>query len=74
MQFYKGTMPKKIRELKAILLKAGFTYTPGKGSHSEWQHPLLERPIIIPAKTLTTPRSISKIDNGSTPRNQGSKR
>ena len=43
-------MPKKIRELKAILLKAGFTYTPGKGSHSKWQHPLLNRPIIIARK------------------------
>jgi predicted RNA binding protein YcfA (HicA-like mRNA interferase family) len=43
-------MPKKIREIKAILLKAGFAYTPGKGSHSKWQHPLLERPIIIARK------------------------
>jgi predicted RNA binding protein YcfA (HicA-like mRNA interferase family) len=43
-------MPKKIRELKAILLKAGFGYTPGKGSHSKWQHPLLKRPIIIARK------------------------
>ncbi|MEC4985219.1 MAG: type II toxin-antitoxin system HicA family toxin [Oscillatoria sp. PMC 1068.18] len=34
-------MPKKIRELKKMLLKAGFTYRPGKGSHTKWTHPLL---------------------------------
>jgi predicted RNA binding protein YcfA (HicA-like mRNA interferase family) len=34
-------MPKKIRELKSILLKAGFTYRSGKGSHTRWFHPLL---------------------------------
>lgn len=27
-------MPKKIRELKKILLKAGFTYRSAKGSHT----------------------------------------
>jgi predicted RNA binding protein YcfA (HicA-like mRNA interferase family) len=34
-------MPKKIRELKSVLLKAGFTYRSGKGSHTVWSHPLL---------------------------------
>jgi predicted RNA binding protein YcfA (HicA-like mRNA interferase family) len=43
-------MPQKIRELKALLLKVGFSYTPGKGSHSKWIHPLLDRPIIIARK------------------------
>jgi predicted RNA binding protein YcfA (HicA-like mRNA interferase family) len=43
-------MAKKIRELKAMLLKAGFAYTPGKGSHGKWQHPLLNRPIIVARK------------------------
>jgi predicted RNA binding protein YcfA (HicA-like mRNA interferase family) len=32
-------MPKKIRELKAMLKKAGFSWRPGKGNHSVWQHP-----------------------------------
>ena len=40
-------MPKKIRELKALLLKAGFTYRPGKGSHTVWSHPLLEGSVTI---------------------------
>jgi predicted RNA binding protein YcfA (HicA-like mRNA interferase family) len=31
-------MPKKIRELKAILKKAGFSWRPGKGSHTVWTH------------------------------------
>jgi predicted RNA binding protein YcfA (HicA-like mRNA interferase family) len=31
-------VPKKIRELKAMLRKAGFTMRPGKGSHSVWSH------------------------------------
>jgi predicted RNA binding protein YcfA (HicA-like mRNA interferase family) len=34
-------MPKKIRELKAMLRKAGFTMRPGKGSHTNWYHPKL---------------------------------
>jgi predicted RNA binding protein YcfA (HicA-like mRNA interferase family) len=31
-------MPKKIRELKAMLNKAGFHWRPGKGSHTVWYH------------------------------------
>lgn len=30
-----------------MLLKAGFTYRPGKGSHTKWFHPLLLEPIVI---------------------------
>ncbi len=40
-------MPKKIRELKSLLLKAGFDWRPGKGSHTAWEHPLLSEPIIL---------------------------
>ncbi|MEO1764038.1 MAG: type II toxin-antitoxin system HicA family toxin [Cyanobacteria bacterium J06629_18] len=43
-------MPKKIRELKSLLLKAGFTYKPAKGSHTKWKHPELSKAIIIPGK------------------------
>jgi predicted RNA binding protein YcfA (HicA-like mRNA interferase family) len=34
-------MPRKIRDLKASLRKAGFDFRPGKGSHTVWRHPLL---------------------------------
>jgi predicted RNA binding protein YcfA (HicA-like mRNA interferase family) len=34
-------MPKKVRELKAMLKKAGFCWRPGKGSHTVWSHALL---------------------------------
>jgi predicted RNA binding protein YcfA (HicA-like mRNA interferase family) len=34
-------MPKKIRELKAMLKKAGFRWRPAKGNHSVWTHALL---------------------------------
>ena len=43
-------MPKKIRELKKLLLDAGFTYRQGKGSHQVWNHPLLSQPIVIARK------------------------
>jgi predicted RNA binding protein YcfA (HicA-like mRNA interferase family) len=44
-------MPKKIRELKSILLKAGFTFRPAKGSHTVWIHELLpDAPITIAGK------------------------
>jgi len=40
-------MPKKIRELKAMLRKAGFSSRPGKGSHTFWVHPALIDRITI---------------------------
>ncbi|MEO1428302.1 MAG: type II toxin-antitoxin system HicA family toxin [Cyanobacteria bacterium J06632_19] len=43
-------MPKKIRELKSLLRKAGFTYEPAKGSHTKWKHPKLSKAIIIAGK------------------------
>jgi predicted RNA binding protein YcfA (HicA-like mRNA interferase family) len=43
-------MPKKIRELKSLLLQAGFIYKPAKGSHSKWLHPKLPQAIIIAGK------------------------
>ncbi|HLO87276.1 MAG TPA: type II toxin-antitoxin system HicA family toxin [Nostocaceae cyanobacterium] len=43
-------MPKKIRELKNLLLQAGFTCRPGKGSHTNWYHPLLAGRVTISGK------------------------
>lgn len=40
-------MPKKIRELKSLLLKAGFSSVPGKGSHIKWFHPLLPGKLTL---------------------------
>jgi predicted RNA binding protein YcfA (HicA-like mRNA interferase family) len=40
-------VPKKIRELKAMLRKAGFYSRPGKGSHTVWEHPALIDSITI---------------------------
>ncbi|MBV9258692.1 MAG: type II toxin-antitoxin system HicA family toxin [Ktedonobacteraceae bacterium] len=40
-------MPKKIRELKAMLRKAGFVWRPGKGSHTVWEHPKLSNTVTI---------------------------
>jgi predicted RNA binding protein YcfA (HicA-like mRNA interferase family) len=45
-----GVMPKKIRELKAALRKAGFVSKPAKGSHEKWKHELLSQKIIIAGK------------------------
>lgn len=43
-------MPKKIRELKKLLKKAGFTIRPGKGSHTNWFHPLYNGRITVSGK------------------------
>ncbi|MBD2328618.1 type II toxin-antitoxin system HicA family toxin [Alkalinema sp. FACHB-956] len=43
-------MPRKIRELKSLLLKAGFTYESGKGSHTKWSHPLLPGKLTLSGK------------------------
>lgn len=40
-------MPKKIRELKVMLRKAGFYSRPGKGSHTVWIHPALSEPLSL---------------------------
>ncbi|MBF2009534.1 type II toxin-antitoxin system HicA family toxin [Chlorogloeopsis fritschii PCC 9212] len=43
-------MPKKIRELKQMLRQAGFTELPGKGSHTNWIHPLYTGKLTISGK------------------------
>lgn len=43
-------MPKKVRELKNTLRKAGFTESSGKGSHTKWSHPLLSEKIVLSGK------------------------
>ncbi len=40
-------MPKKIRELKALLRKAGFIPRSGKGSHTVWWHPDLDDELAL---------------------------
>jgi predicted RNA binding protein YcfA (HicA-like mRNA interferase family) len=43
-------MPKKIRELKQMLRKSGFTERPGKGSHTNWTHPDYRGKVTIAGK------------------------
>lgn len=43
-------MAKKIRELKQMLRQVGFTEVPGKGSHTNWIHPLYEGKLTISGK------------------------
>jgi predicted RNA binding protein YcfA (HicA-like mRNA interferase family) len=43
-------MPKKIRELKQMLRQAGFTELGGKGSHTNWIHPLYSGKLTISGK------------------------
>jgi predicted RNA binding protein YcfA (HicA-like mRNA interferase family) len=42
-------VPRKVRQLKADLKKAGFVEQKdrGKGSHTVWEHPLLSKPVVI---------------------------
>jgi predicted RNA binding protein YcfA (HicA-like mRNA interferase family) len=40
-------MPKKIRQLKSMLRKAGFTCQSGKGSHTKWVHPRRKIPVVL---------------------------
>ncbi|HTL89388.1 MAG TPA: type II toxin-antitoxin system HicA family toxin [Leptolyngbya sp.] len=43
-------MPRKIRELKRLLERAGFYFIPAKRSHSKWIHPKLAGRIVIAGK------------------------
>jgi predicted RNA binding protein YcfA (HicA-like mRNA interferase family) len=40
----------KIRELKQMLLRVGFVELPGKGSHTNWIHPLYAGKVTIAGK------------------------
>ncbi len=40
-------MPRKIRELKEQLRRAGFIQRSGRGSHSVWRHPRLNGVVVI---------------------------
>ncbi|MBK5969845.1 MULTISPECIES: type II toxin-antitoxin system HicA family toxin [Thiorhodovibrio] len=43
-------MPPKIRELAAQLEKAGFCNRGGKGSHRNYVHPNVAKPMTLPGK------------------------
>jgi predicted RNA binding protein YcfA (HicA-like mRNA interferase family) len=55
-------MPKKVRELKSILLQAGFTYRPGKGSHTNWYHPLLAGRVTLSGKDASDAKAYQEKD------------
>jgi predicted RNA binding protein YcfA (HicA-like mRNA interferase family) len=40
-------MPKKIRELKRMLQRAGFVMRAGKGSHTVWSHAELQESVTV---------------------------
>ena len=40
-------MPKKIRELRGTLKKAGFVCKKGKGSHTKWRHPRRKGLVVL---------------------------
>jgi predicted RNA binding protein YcfA (HicA-like mRNA interferase family) len=42
-------VPKKIRELKAMLRQSGWSIVPGggKGSHTKWRHPHVGRTVTL---------------------------
>ena len=44
-------MPPKLRELMSELEKAGFVDRGGKGSHRNFVHPDLSRPVTLSGKT-----------------------
>lgn len=45
-------MPRKIRELKAQIMREGFVYLSkrGKSSHERWRHPRLRKTLTIAGK------------------------
>ena len=55
-------MPKKVCELKAMLLNAGFTYESGKGSHTKWSHPLITGKLTLSGKDGADVKSYQERD------------
>ena len=40
-------MPRRIRELRADLHKAGFTLDRSRGSHTVWKHSLISNVVVL---------------------------
>jgi predicted RNA binding protein YcfA (HicA-like mRNA interferase family) len=64
-------VPKKYREVKKILLRAGWTHARTKGSHEIWIHPSGGRTVLapgskenreVPAHTLSKIRRATGIE------------
>ena len=55
-------MPRKIRELKSLLLKVGFVCESGKGSHTKWSHPLLSGKLTLSGKDGKDAKSYQEKD------------
>ena len=55
-------MPKKIRELKKLLKKAGFIEESAKGSHTKWSHPLLSGKLTLSGKDGDDAKSYQEKD------------
>ena len=55
-------MPKKIRELKAMLLKAGCVCERARGSHTKWSHSLLSHKITVSGKDGADARKYQEKD------------
>ncbi|MEM9274333.1 MAG: type II toxin-antitoxin system HicA family toxin [Cyanobacteria bacterium P01_F01_bin.143] len=55
-------MPKKIRELKSMLIKAGFELMPkrGKGSHAIYQYPGTKIKVNLPGKDGSDAKAYSE--------------
>ena len=47
VEYAEASVPKKIRELKSMLSKAGFACRAGKGSHTVWSHPRLAESLTV---------------------------
>ncbi len=43
-------MPRKLRELRRDLRRAGWSVTRQRGSHEVWTHPLVSLPVILAGK------------------------
>lgn len=55
-------MPQKVRELKAMLSKAGFFVRAGKGSHTIWEHPDLSIEIVISGRDGDDAKPYQELD------------
>ena len=52
-------MPPKIRDLIADLEKAGFVNRGGKGSHRNYVHPMVIKPVTVSGISVMMPNNTS---------------
>ena len=55
-------MPRKLRDLRADLRRAGFRNRGGKGKHENWRHPMVRKGVTLSGKDSSDAKDYQEDD------------